>query len=83
MPSHFRQELHVLWKRKKTKNGSYIWVAQKTGYVNVEINGQKFYYNEKKQYDNVNQIDLVDAFDTDRRTTTKKGKIVVKKKTKR
>lgn len=80
MPSHYRQELHVLWSRKKKKTGRYIWAARKTGYVNVWINGKHFYYNEKEEYDSIDDIDMEAAFNTDRRTTTKKGIIVVKKK---
>lgn len=84
MPSHLHQELRVLWdkKRGRKKTGKGLWIYRRSGYVNVEINGQHFFYDEREEYDSVEDIHMKDAFATDRRTTTKKGKIVVKKKSK-
>lgn len=80
MPSHIHQELRVLWNRKKKKTGKGIWIAKKTGYVNVWINGKHYYYDEAKQYDSPDEIDMVSAFQPVPKSTAKKGKIVVKKK---
>lgn len=83
MPSRKHQKGYIVRGRKGTKNSNKIYIiSKKTGFMDVWIGSQHFYYDEKEEYDSVEDIHMKDAFDTDRRTTTKKGKIVVKKKSK-
>lgn len=89
MPRKYQQGYIFRFKGSKGKTGkvkppSYLLVSKKTGFVDVWINGTHIYYDydEKEQYNSVSDIDMKSAFDPDRRTTTKKQKIVVKKKSK-
>lgn len=83
MPSRKYQQGYIFKFPRKNKKGNTILVMMKrTGFVDVTIGTTRFYYDEKEEYDSVEDIHMKDAFATDRRTTTKKGKIVVKKKSK-
>lgn len=81
MPSRKYQQGYIFKFPTKNKKGNNILVMMKrTGFCDVWIGKTHFYYDEKEEYKSVDQIDMHAAFNSDRRTTTKKGKIVVKKK---
>lgn len=67
-------------KSKGKKKTTYVVLMKKTGFQDVWIGNKHYYYDEEKQYNSIDEVDMKDAFDTDRRTTTKKGKIVIKRK---
>lgn len=81
MPSRKYQKV-LIWGGKKgtKKENQFVVMMKKTGFHDVWIGKTHFYYDEKEEYKSVDQIDMHAAFNPDRRTTTKKGKIVVKKK---
>ncbi len=81
MPSRKYQKVLIWGGRRGTKNqGKFVVMMKRTGFHDVWIGNNHFYYDEKEQYDSIDDIDMEAAFDTDRRTTTRKGIIVVKKK---
>lgn len=49
MPSRAYQGV-IIWGKKKEKrdSGKALWIAAKTGYVNVTIGERHFYYNRKE-----------------------------------
>lgn len=83
MPSRKSQKVIIWGGKKGTKNeGKFFVMMKRTGFHDVWIGNSHFYYDEQEQYNSVDEIDMKAAFNPDRRTTTKKGKIVVKKKSK-
>lgn len=66
MPQHIRQELFVIWDKKKKRkpNGKGLVLIAKTGYYNIWINGKHYYYSSAKDVDEVNQNNLSEAFNS-------------------
>lgn len=80
MPRKYQQGYIFRGKKGSKKQNRYLVVMKKTGFHDVWIGNKHYYYDEEKQYNSIDEVDMKDAFDTDRRTTTKKGKIVIKRK---
>lgn len=57
MPAYARQGITVISNKKKKKNPTIVLI-KKTGYQNVWINGQHFYYNVHEQYDDIADTDF-------------------------
>lgn len=67
--------------RSKPKTGKGLWLSARTGYVDVTINGTRFYYNDKYQYSDISKVDLFNI-QTDQENKNKKGIIVISRKRK-
>lgn len=78
MGSRAYQKVTVVAQKKRNK-GQLLLVTKKTGFVDVTINGKRYYYNEKQTWDSVNELNLKEAFGATK-SANKKGTIVVNKK---
>lgn len=77
------QEL-TIWKQKgaNLSNANYIIVTKKTGYQNLWINGQHYYYDKRTNPSMIDNSVLLIAFNggNNQQKKKKKGKITVTKK---
>lgn len=73
-----------IWKTKGTSlsEANYLIVNRKTGYLNLELNGEVFYYDERIDTSVVENDVLLIAFQGGPKITKKKkkGKITTTKK---
>lgn len=77
MPSSLKQRVIIIdAKNKKTGKTTSIALIQKTGYVNLTMNGQRFCYNKSDHYP-MTQKKNVSSFIT---PASKKRTIVITRK---
>lgn len=57
MASRARQSLLVFTHNDGQSRPTLALVAR-TGYVNININGQKFYYNDKQTYNSLSRVNI-------------------------
>lgn len=48
----------LVFGRSEPRTGNTLVLTNRTGYVNLNINGQKFYYNNKQTYNNINKVNI-------------------------
>lgn len=71
----------AIFERKKPKTGRGLVLMKRTGFVDVTVNGTRFYYNDKYKYSDISKVDLFNI-QTDQENKNKKGIIVVSRKRK-
>lgn len=71
----------ALFGRSEPKTGKMLWLSARTGYVDVTINGTRFYYNSKYQYDDVSKFNLSTILESET-NKGKKGIIIISRKDK-
>lgn len=59
MAAHTRQSL-LVWERRdgSPRNGQGLVIMARTGFVDVTVNGQRFYYNDKQTYNNFSKVNI-------------------------
>lgn len=48
----------LVFGRSEPRTGNVLVAMARTGFVDVTVNGQRFYYNEKQTYNNFNKVDI-------------------------
>lgn len=82
MPARAKQSLFIM-NHKDNKKRPTIIAIQKTGYVNVWINGTHYYKsqnNQKQSYSSLNNVNWQKAMTPNYQSATKKQTIVIMKK---
>lgn len=80
MPSSLKQKVKIVdVKNKKTGQGKTLAIVQKTGYVNLTINGKHFYYNASQTNQSMTQKNIAQQF-INQNTPNKKKTIVISRK---
>lgn len=79
MPSRARQGVGVYKNKNSRKKGSYLLIAKKTGYMDIWVNGQHFYYNYKKYGVDPSKINW-EEMQRQAQEMGKKGVIVIRRK---
>lgn len=77
------QRLRVVQaKGTSLSNANFLIVNRKTGYLNLELNGKKYYYDERINRSTITNDVLLVAFQGGPKAVQKKkkGKVTVKKK---
>lgn len=46
------------FENSKSNTGRGLLITARTGYVNVTINGQRFYYDERQKYNSLKQVNI-------------------------
>lgn len=79
MPSYARQGATVIRRKDRKNKGNTILISRKTGFMDVWVNGQHFYYNYKKYGVDPSKINW-DEMQRQARDMGKKGVIVIRSK---
>lgn len=58
MPSSLRQQGMVFLGTDKNGRKKYLLIARRTGFMDVWIGGQHFYYNYTQSYNDASEIDV-------------------------
>lgn len=80
MATRARQSL-IIFSHNDKKERPMLALVARTGYVNIEVNGQKFYYDERLTYKSLKQVNLFDILDK-QENKGKKGIIIISRKRK-
>lgn len=75
--AHTQQKAVVIGK-SAAKTGLGLVIMARTGFQDVTINGQRFYYNEKLTYSNLGQVNIANIMAA--QSNNKKGIIVISRK---
>lgn len=79
MPSHARQGVTVIRRKDRKSKGNVILISKKTGFMDVWVNGQHFYYNYKKYGVDPSKINW-EEMQRQAQEMGKKGVIVIRRK---
>lgn len=71
----------MVFGRSKPKTGKTLVLMKRTGYVDLTVNGTRFYYNNKYQYDDISKFNLSEILDNEA-NKNKKGIIIISRKEK-
>lgn len=48
----------LVFGRSEPRTGNTLVLTNRTGYVNLNINGQRFYYNDKQTYNSLSRVNI-------------------------
>lgn len=79
MPSRATQKLTVIRNKNSKNTGNILLIMAKTGYVDVTVNGQRFYYNAKSTNQPMTQRNIVQRV-VNQNTTNQRRTITITRK---
>ncbi len=80
MPSRATQRVVIVKNKKPRKPGTYLLIAAKTGFMDVTIGNQRFYYNYKETSNNGSVPSMKKAVNNQAQKSKKKKIIVIRKR---